>query len=73
MGYREPGAMTPQAFYGNKLACFLMKLFWEVTYTDLGPFRAITKEALDKLGMVDQDFGWTIEMQIKAVRAESFY
>jgi len=67
LGKREKGAMTPQAFYGNKLACFLMKLFWNVTYTDLGPFRAITFKALKKLQMIDEDFGWTIEMQIKAV------
>jgi len=68
LGYREPGSMTPQAYYGNKLACFLMRLFWGVRYTDLGPFRAITDEALRKLQMTDRDFGWTIEMQIKAVQ-----
>jgi len=67
LGHREKGAMTPQAFYGNKLACFLMKWFWNVQYSDLGPFRAIKYDALKKLGMVDQNFGWTIEMQIKAV------
>jgi len=59
--------MTPQAIYGNKLACFLMKIFWGVTYTGLGPFGAITFDALKKLDMRDEDFGWTIEMQIKAV------
>jgi len=67
LGVREPGAMTPQAYYGNKFACFLMKLFWNASYTDLGPFRAITFQALKQLNMQDQDFGWTIEMQIKAV------
>jgi len=67
LGTREKGAMTPQAYYGNKLACFLMKIFWQVSYTDLGPFRAITHKALKQLNMSDQDFGWTIEMQIKAV------
>jgi len=67
LGAREPGAMTPQAYYGNKLACFLMKLFWDASYTDLGPFRAITFKALKQLNMRDQDFGWTIEMQIKAI------
>lgn len=65
-GNREPGAMTPQAYYGNKLACFLMKLFWGVRYSDLGPFRAITRRALEQLCMSDRDFGWTIEMQIRA-------
>jgi len=67
LGTREPGAMMPQAYFGNKLACFLMKLFWGATYTDLGPFRAITFQALKRLNMSDQDFGWTIEMQIKAI------
>ncbi len=67
LGERERGAMAPQAFYGNKLACFLMKLFWGYTYTDLGPFRAINYQALKRLNMIDQDFGWTIEMQIKAI------
>jgi len=68
LGTREPGAMTPQAFYGNKLACFLMKFFWKVSFTDLGPFRAIKYSALKQLNMCDQDFGWTIEMQIKAIQ-----
>lgn len=67
LGQREKGAMTPQAHYGNKLACFLMKLFWGVAYTDLGPFRAITYTALKQIQMTDRDFGWTIEMQIRAV------
>lgn len=66
LGAREQGAMTPQAYWGNKLACFLMKVFWGVHYTDLGPFRAITYPALQQLEMSDRDFGWTIEMQIKA-------
>lgn len=68
LGKREKWSMTPQAFFGNKLACFLMNLFWNYKYTDLGPFRAITLEALNKLNMTDQDFGWTIEMQIKAIK-----
>jgi len=66
LGQRESGAMTPQALYGNKLACFLMRIFWGASYTDLGPFRAITFKALKQINMVDQDFGWTVEMQIKA-------
>lgn len=66
LGVREKGAMTPQAFYGNKLACFLMKVFWGAFYTDLGPFRAIRYDALKRLKMSDRNFGWTIEMQIKA-------
>lgn len=69
IGAREPGAMLPQALVGNRLACFLMRLFWGVRYTDLGPFRAIRFTDLLALGMEDKTFGWTIEMQIKAALA----
>jgi glycosyltransferase involved in cell wall biosynthesis len=67
-GRREPGAMPPQSVWGNRLACFLMWLLFGARYTDLGPFRAIRWTALEQLGMVDQNYGWTVEMQIKAVR-----
>jgi glycosyltransferase involved in cell wall biosynthesis len=70
LGRREAGAMPPQSVYGNKLACFLMWLFWGVRYTDLGPFRAISYSALQQLGMQDTNFGWTVEMQIKAAVAK---
>jgi glycosyltransferase involved in cell wall biosynthesis len=67
-GRREPGAMPPQSVWGNRLACFLMWLLFGAKYTDLGPFRAIRWTALEQLGMVDQNYGWTVEMQIKAAR-----
>ncbi|GIW80082.1 MAG: hypothetical protein KatS3mg105_1889 [Gemmatales bacterium] len=67
-GYREKGAMPPQSVWGNRLACFLMRLLFGARYTDLGPFRAIRWSALERLGMVDRNFGWTVEMQIKAAR-----
>jgi glycosyltransferase involved in cell wall biosynthesis len=66
LGNKEKGSMTPQQVFGNWLATTLMRLFFGVNYTDLGPFRAISYEGLMKLGMVDQNYGWTIEMQIKA-------
>lgn len=69
IGPREPGAMLPQALFGNRLACGLMRLLWGARFTDLGPFRAIRFEDLLALDMQDQTFGWTIEMQIKAVLA----
>ena len=69
LGQREPGAMPPQSLYGNHLACFLMRVLFGGRYTDLGPFRAISYSALERLGMVDRNFGWTVEMQIKAIRA----
>ncbi len=67
-GNRERGAMPVQALFGNRLACFLMRVFWGGRFTDLGPFRAIRFDALKGLHMADQGFGWTIEMQIKALR-----
>jgi len=70
LGKRESGSMTPQSIFGNKLACFLMRVLFGGKYTDLGPFRAITYPALTHLKMCDENFGWTIEMQIKASRAE---
>ena len=68
-GQRERGAMPAQSLFGNWLACFLMRLLFHACFTDLGPFRAIRYESLKALGMVDRNFGWTVEMQIKAVRA----
>jgi hypothetical protein len=63
------GALTPQARFGNWLSCLLIRLFWRVSYTDLGPFRAIRSATLRRLNMQDQDFGWTVEMQVKAAAA----
>ena len=67
-GNREKGAMHFQALFGNWLACSLMRLFWGAKFTDLGPFRAIKFQSLMDLEMQDENFGWTIEMQIKAVQ-----
>jgi uncharacterized protein len=69
LGKREAGALTPQARFGNWLACLLIRLFWKVRFTDLGPFRAIGFHAFEKLHMGDLDYGWTVEMQIKAAKA----
>ena len=73
LGKREPGAMLPQAIIGNWLACRLMRLFWNGAFTDLGPFRAIRYQHLLALGMEDKTYGWTIEMQIKALKAGLTY
>ena len=67
-GAREKGALLPQAIFGNKLATFLIRLFWGFEYTDLGPFRAIKYKDLLALNMIDKNFGWTVEMQIKALK-----
>ncbi len=69
LGAREAGALTPQQRFGNALATWLIRVLWKHRYTDLGPFRAIRREALERLAMRDRNYGWTIEMQIKAVRA----
>ncbi|GAX61397.1 Glycosyltransferase [Candidatus Scalindua japonica] len=66
-GEKEKGALLPQAVFGNKLATFLIRLFWSFKYTDLGPFRAIKYRDLLALNMMDKNFGWTVEMQIKAL------
>ena len=69
LGEREPGALTAQARFGNWLATGLIRALYGVRYTDLGPFRAVRWGRLRSLGMHDRDFGWTVEMQIKAARA----
>jgi glycosyltransferase involved in cell wall biosynthesis len=68
LGLREPGALLPQARFGNLFACFLIRLLYGYRYTDLGPFRAIRWDAYQRLAMRDTNFGWTCEMQVKAVR-----
>ena len=67
LGTAERGALTPQQRWGNWLACALIRLFWGVRYTDLGPYRAISASALETIGMQDRAFGWTVEMQLKAI------
>ena len=67
-GRAEAGALLPQARFGNALACFLMRLLYGHRYTDLGPFRAITWSALERVGMRDPNFGWTVELQVKGLR-----
>lgn len=68
LGHREKGSMTPQQVFGNWLATRLMKWLYKADFTDLGPFRAIRWASLRNLGMEDKNYGWTIEMQIKAVK-----
>ncbi|MDH3744512.1 MAG: glycosyltransferase family 2 protein [Acidobacteriota bacterium] len=67
-GQRQAGALLPQARAGNLVACLLIRLLYRHRYTDLGPFRAIRWDALEDLEMQDQDFGWTAEMQVKALK-----
>lgn len=68
LGDLERGAMMPQQIFGNWLATNLIRFFYNYQFTDLGPFRAIKFKQLLELDMEDPDFGWTVEMQIKAAK-----
>lgn len=68
LGIKEKGSMTPQQIFGNWLATRLLKLFYNVKFTDLGPFRAIKFASLLELEMQDKTYGWTVEMQLKAAK-----
>jgi glycosyltransferase involved in cell wall biosynthesis len=69
-GRRTRGALTPQQRFGNWLACRLMRQFYGSAFTDLGPFRAIDAKALRELHMTDRAYGWTVEMQIRALQVQ---
>ncbi|MEK6782008.1 MAG: glycosyltransferase family 2 protein [Bacteroidota bacterium] len=68
LGKKERGSMTPQQIVGNWLATRLLKFFYGVAFTDLGPFRAIKFEKLLLMDMQDKTYGWTVEMQLKAAK-----
>ena len=68
LGNKESRSMTFPQVFGNWLATNLIKLFYKVEFTDLGPFRAISWEKLMEIEMQDQTYGWTVEMQVKAAR-----
>ena len=71
--FRESGSMTFPQIFGNRLATSLMKLFFSAKFTDLGPFRAIKYDKLLALEMEDKTYGWTVEMQLKAIRKNYNY
>lgn len=68
LGERQKGAMMPQQIFGNWLATRLIRLFYGMRFTDLGPFRAIKYNKLLAIEMKDQNYGWTVEMQLKAAK-----
>jgi len=70
---REQGSMTVPQEFGNWLATFLMSIFFKSTFTDLGPFRAIKYDKLLDLQMEDKTYGWTVEMQLKALKRKYTY
>ena len=71
--WREDGSMTLPQIFGNWLATTLMRLFFGAKFTDLGPFRAIKYEKLLQLNMQDKTYGWTVEMQLKAIKQDFTY
>lgn len=68
LGKVSDDALLPQAVYGNRFSTKLIKLIWNYSFTDLGPFRAIKYSALIAMNMKDKNYGWTVEMQIKAAK-----
>jgi len=70
---REQGSMTPQQVFGNWLATVLMRLFFRAKFSDLGPFRAIKYDKLLAMNMEDKTYGWTVEMQLKAIKQKMNY
>src|SRR5437763_2431321 len=68
-GQREPGSMKFQQIFAGRLAGRLMSILYGVRYTDMCPFRAIRRDALEKLSMREETYGWNLEMQMKAARS----
>ncbi len=73
LGKKEKGSMTIPQVFGNKLATTLLRWIYKCRFTDLGPYRAIRFDALMALGMKDQNYGWTVEMQLKAAKKRISY
>jgi glycosyltransferase involved in cell wall biosynthesis len=68
-GKREPGSMNFQQVFAGRIAGFLLRLLYGVRYSDMCPFRAIRRAALERLGMREETYGWNLEMQMRAARA----
>ena len=68
LGNAGPGSLTPHQWFGNRIATALIRWIYGHGFTDLGPFRAMRVDSLNRLGMRDRDYGWTVEMQIRALK-----
>jgi glycosyltransferase involved in cell wall biosynthesis len=68
LGNPQPGSLTPLQRFGNWASTLLIRWLWHMRFTDLGPMRMVSRQALDRLHLQDQDFGWNVEMQAKAAR-----
>ena len=69
-GKREPGSLQISQIFAGWLAGILLRLLYRVSYTDMGPFRAIKREALSRLRMREQTYGWNLEMQMRAAQCK---
>jgi glycosyltransferase involved in cell wall biosynthesis len=67
-GRREPGSVNAAQVFAARLIGWLVKMLYGFRYTDMGPFRAVRREALERMGMREMTYGWNLEMQIKAVK-----
>jgi glycosyltransferase involved in cell wall biosynthesis len=67
LGHADEGALTGPQRFGNRVASALIQWLYGFRYTDLGPFRAITRDGLDRIGMRERGYGWTVEMQVRAL------
>lgn len=70
LGKMERGALSIPQLAGNHVASLMIRILWGHRITDLGPFRAIRTKALERIGMRDEAYGWTVEMQVKAIQHE---
>jgi glycosyltransferase involved in cell wall biosynthesis len=68
LGLAEKGSLAAHQLLGNRLSVTLIRLLYGYSYSDLGPFRAIRMSALRRLDMRDRDYGWTAEMQVRALQ-----
>ena len=68
LGRAEPGALSLPQVAGNRVAALLIRVLWGCRFTDLGPYRAVRFEALRRIGMKDKAYGWTVEMQVRAIQ-----
>jgi glycosyltransferase involved in cell wall biosynthesis len=68
LGLAEPGALLPHQKFGNDVASWMIRFLFRHRYTDLGPYRAIRADSLRDMGMEDRNYGWTVEMQVRALQ-----
>ena len=68
-GHRETGSMNFHQVFAGYMVGFILRILYGVRSTDMGPFRAIRRDTLDRLGLREETYGWPLEMQMRAARA----